>query len=36
MYAGLELFFTVLLVVTSIAIVGFAVFVVWKLFAGQR
>jgi len=36
MYEGLELFFTILLVVTTVAIAGFAGFVIYKLFAGQR
>ena len=36
MYDGLEMLFTVLLVLTSVAIAAFAGVVVWKLFAGQR
>jgi hypothetical protein len=36
MYSGLEAFFIGLLVVTSVTIVWFAGYVVYKLFQGQR
>ena len=36
MYAGVEAFFISLLVVAALAVVWFAGFVVYKLFAGQR
>lgn len=35
-YAGLEAFFIALLVAATLAILGFAAFAVYKLFAGQR
>ena len=36
MYDGLELFFTALLVATTLAIAAVAGVVVYKLFAGQK
>jgi flagellar biogenesis protein FliO len=36
MYTGLEVFFVTLLVIVTIAIVGFACYAVYKLFQGQR
>lgn len=36
MYDGLELFFTGLLVVTTLAIVAVAAIVIYRLFAGQK
>jgi hypothetical protein len=36
MYAGLQLFFTGLLVAATLAIAWFAGYVVYKLYAGQR
>jgi len=36
MYDGLELFFTALLVATTLAIAGVAFVIIRKLFAGQK
>ncbi len=36
MHAGLEAFFITLLVIAAAAVVWFAGYVVYKLFAGQR
>jgi len=35
-YDGLELFFTALLVATTLTIAGIAGFIIYKLFAGQK